>query len=411
MFKKLKSNPKYGFVMLVLLSIAISLPNFSQFQVNSLADQLRANMNLTQSQFSAISTGPLLAGLLLGFIAGMLMDRFGQKVVTVSLIITAAGVLLRTFAKGYGTMYVSMIMIGCAATFVNTTTPRIMGDWFPAHKVTLLMGIVIGIGNLAMALGSGTATLFPGPTAAFRFAAFFAAIVLILWLLFSAEKKHAPEAAEAQEEHVPLLESFRTVARSRKVWLTSFFCMGLVAAIGSVSIFIPQALISRGMSNVTAGWVSMAVTLGNMTSSFLSPIIIRKFAVTKKRLCLLLFLYGICGAILEAFAWRAPFGIILIVLLFIAGFCGMGFTAFLETLPLTFCEIGRRYAGSATGLILTVQLAGSVIIPSYIVAPIAGDHYELLFIMLGILGLLPALLARFVPVDEMYAAQESADKD
>ena len=60
MFKKLKSNPKYGVVILLMLFLGIALPDFGQFQVSSLADKLRAAMDLSQSQYSTIATAPLL---------------------------------------------------------------------------------------------------------------------------------------------------------------------------------------------------------------------------------------------------------------------------------------------------------------------------------------------------------------
>ena len=41
MFKKLKSNPNYKYMILFLLFLGIALPDFGQFQVSSLADKLR----------------------------------------------------------------------------------------------------------------------------------------------------------------------------------------------------------------------------------------------------------------------------------------------------------------------------------------------------------------------------------
>ena len=66
MFKKLKSNPNYGIVILMMLFLGIALPDFGQFQVSSLADKLRSAMDLSQSQYSAVATAPLLAGLIIG---------------------------------------------------------------------------------------------------------------------------------------------------------------------------------------------------------------------------------------------------------------------------------------------------------------------------------------------------------
>ena len=399
MFKKLKSSPNYGYVILLLLCLAISLADFGQFQVSSLADRLRTALGLSQSQYSAVATAPLLAGIIFGFLSGVLMDRFGIRVVTVSVVLTAAGLVLRVIWGSFAALYISGILIGCSATFINTTAPKIIGGWFPRERATPLMGVVLAVANLAMALGTGTAALFSTVAAAFRFSAALAAAVLLLWFLFIAEKRET--GATKAEEPAPVSESIRAVGKHGGVWLLSLFCLGSVAAIGSVSVFLPQALMSRGMTEVQAGWLSMAVTLGNMATNFVSPAIIRRFGTTRKRLCLMVCVYSLGEAVLVALGWRAS-GVLLPVLLFFSGFCAMGFLAFYQTIPLTLRGIGSRYSGTAMGLIITVQLGASVVLPSYVIAPIAGDDYRLIFLLLGALPLLPAVLSPLLPVKDMF---------
>ena len=397
MFKKLKSNPNYGIVILLMLFLGIALPDFGQFQVSSLADKLRESMDLSQSQYSTVATAPLLAGIIFGFLAGVLMDRFGIKVVTVSLILTSVGLVMRVPQGSFATLYISGILIGCAATFINTTAPKILGQWFPREKTTQYMGMVLAIANLSMALGIGTAALFPSVQAAFLFSAVLAVVILAVWLPFITERKQA-DAPET--EAVPVLESIRAVGKHGGVWLVSLFCLGSVAAIGSVSVFLPQALMSRGMTAVSAGWYSMAVTLGNCVTNFVSPAIIRRFGTTKKRLTVMVCLYSLGEAVFVALGWRAS-GVLLPVLLFLSGFCAMGFLAFYQTIPLSLKGVGQRYNGTAVGLIITVQLAASVVLPSYVIAPIAGDDYRMIFLMLGALPLIPAILSPFLPVKDM----------
>ncbi len=407
MFKKLKANPKYGVVILLLLCLGISLPDFGQFQVSSLADKLRAAMDLSQSQYSTIATAPLLAGIIFGFLSGVLMDRFGIKVVTVSLVLTSLGLVMRVPMGSFAALYVSGILIGCAATFINTTAPKIIGQWFPREKTTQFMGVVLAVANLSMALGIGTAALFSGVAAAFRFSAWLAAAVLVIWFLFIAEKRESGAAAET--EAVPASESIRAVVKSGGVWLVSLFCVGSIAAIGSVSVFLPQALMSRGMTAVEAGSISMAVTLGNTVTNFVSPAIIRRFGTSRKRLTLMVCIYSLGEAVLVALGWRAS-GLLLPLFLFLSGFCAMGFLAFYQTVPLYLKGVGSRYSGTATGLIITLQLAASVVLPSYVIAPIAGDDYRLIFLMLGALPLIPVILSPFLPVKDMFAEKERAGK-
>ena len=406
MFKKLKNAPWYGYVMLALLCLAIALPDFAQYQVTSLANRLRLEMGLSQSQYSTIATAPLLAGIFLCFLSGLLMDRFGTKVLVISVIITSAGIVLRAFAEGFWVMYISMILMGFSASFVNATTPKVMGAWFPASRVTVLMGVVIAIANAGMALGSGTATLFATTAGAFRFSAGFALVVVLLWLLFSTEKKGGSGPA-VEETRVPFVESFKAVLPNKQVWLCAACCLTLTMGVLGCSIFLPQALMSRGLAEQEAAWNGMAITLGNMATSFATPVIIRRFGTTEKRVRRMMAVYSLTAAILVFTSWHLPAGPLLFIGLFITGFLAMGFVPLFQSMPVYLKGVGSRYAGTATGLVLTVQLLGTVVVPSYIAAPIAGDNYVILFGILAAISLLPSVLSRVVPLKDMLEAQNA----
>ena len=44
------------------------------------------------------------------------------------------------------------------------------------------------------------------------------------------------------------------------------------------------------------------------------------------------------------------------------------------SLPVMFPEIGPKYAGTAGGLAVTLELLGAVIIPTYIIVPLGGGN-------------------------------------
>ena len=159
--------PWYGYVIVGLLCLGIFIPNFAQYQVTSLADRLRTEMGLSQGQYGSIATAPLLAGIILSFLSGLLMDRYGVKVVVVAVGISAVGIVLRGFTAGYWPLFISMLLMGFAASFVNANTPKIAGSWFPSSKVTAMMGLVLAFSNMGSALGTGTAPQFATTAGAF----------------------------------------------------------------------------------------------------------------------------------------------------------------------------------------------------------------------------------------------------
>jgi NNP family nitrate/nitrite transporter-like MFS transporter len=398
MLNKFKNRREYGYIILTLLCLAIAIPSFAQYQVMALGDRIRTELGLSLSQFSGVATAPLIMGIIMGFVSGMLTDKFGLKVVTIAIAVTVAGVCLRAIADSYAVLYISMILLGSSATFVNTTTPKIMGSWFSGGNTTALIGITLASANISMSLGTGTAALFSSTKAVYVFTAIVSLIIMALWLLFFRERK--TEGGQVPER-VPFKESFIVVIKNKGVWGAALCAMATSIAITGCGVFMPQALMSRGMSEAGAGAMGMAITFGYMTTSLLSPVIIRRIGVTVRRLKVMMTVYGILMAAFVAFAWLAPIGPLIVIALFIEGFLVMGFQAFLLGVPVSMKAIGTRYSGTATGLIVTVQLLGAVIVTSYVAAPLAGDNFYVLNIIHAVCALSFCIFIRFLPLNEL----------
>ena len=399
-----KQAPWYGYVIVGLLCIGIFLPNFAQYQVTSLADRLRTEMGLSQGQYGSIATAPLLAGIILSFLSGLLMDRFGVKVILVSIFITVGGIILRAFTSGYWFLFISMLLLGFSASFVNANTPKVAGAWFPSSKVTAMMGLVLACSNLGSALGSGTAPQFATTEGAFRFSAVLAAVVLVLWVLFLTEKKGSGDASPdkpEEEERAAFKDSIRTVLRNKGLWFVALCNIGMMLGVLTNIIFMPQALMSRGLTEQEAGWYAVALTAGTMLTNMISPTIVRKVATTGTRFRWMMRICAIVGGILEATAWLLPKGIAMILGLFATGFIAEVFLPFLQSMPTYLEGIGRKYGATATGTAMTMQLLCCVIIPSYIVAPIAGENYMLLFSLMGAMAIIPVIFCSLVPFERL----------
>ena len=48
---------------------------------------------------------------------------------------------------------------------------------------------------------------------------------------------------------------------------------------------------------------------------------------------------------------------------------------------INFKGIGPEYVGTASGLVATIQLIGAVVLPSYVLIPIASGNFNTLFIL------------------------------
>ena len=122
--------------------------------------------------------------------------------------------------------------------------------------------------------------------------------------------------------------------------------------------------------------------VGNLLGSLLTPTISLKTG--KFRLVL-----AICGAVAAVgccFAWRLP-GVWLYVGLVIVGYTfGSGMAQTLS-LSVRLPGVGPALAGTAGGLISTLDLLGAVLMPAHVAAPIAGGYNGVFFLILGIFAI------------------------
>jgi len=396
--KKELNVQKYALVILAILCVGIALPNFAQYQVPAFGSVIRESMNLSPSQFSTICTAPLLPGIFLSLISGVLVDKFGaRRVLLISVLITTIGTVLRIFADGFWSMYATMICLGVTATFLNSNAGKLMGQWFSPEKMAVGMGIFLAFANASIGLGTGTASLFSGMRGAFVGSAVFSAIVLVLWLLLLRDK---PGSREDEDEKVSVLESIKIAAKTPVTWLAAVTMFLSAGAVTASSNFLPSALADRGFSESACNVVSMALTFGGLLGCLVSPSLARRY----KSLRTYFIIHGALSALGFFFAWRISGSpAVTFILLFVTGYLANGFTPLLMSMPVQDPRIGTRYGGTAGGFVATIQLGGSVIIPSYIVAPLATRadgtcNFVLYFSLMGVMMCIFVVVCNFLPI-------------
>ena len=396
-----KSAAKYGYIVLVLLCLGITMPNFAQYQITGFGKDAIAEFlgrELTDSQFSLVNMAPLIPGAFLSLVSGLLVDRFGpRRVITTGVVLSAVGVVLRVSLDAYGSIIASMILMGVCATFLNANAPKVLGTWFAPGKASILLGVFLAVANVSMALGTGIVAVFDTVHGAFICAAVVAVIIALLWIFFMRDNKNAPEGAVEEEpaEKLPVIECIKICARSKGVWLAAFSMMCICTATVGATQFLPTALQSRGVSKETASLCGMCITIGATAGCLVSPTLSTLLRHPKKWM----FVGGLIAAAGAAFAWRITSVPVMVICLLITGFLTSGFSPIVNSLPLSLKEIGPRYAGTAGGFIATIQLIGNVVLPTYVICNIVGDNnYNAMFICYGILMLIFCVLCIFLPL-------------
>jgi nitrate/nitrite transporter NarK len=401
-----KTYSSKRWLILVLTFLACGMPYYIEYQVSPLAPKLMAMLHLSTSQFSSIFTAPLISSIFFSIVAGMLVDKYGVKIVVgVSLVISVIGTALRPTADAYGTMLFYTFLVGFGATFANTSAAKIVAAWFPSQQIGPMVGLVVAGSSVLMGAGLATTAIFPSVNSAFNFGTMLMVIVVVLWfLLFTENSKRNGEMVEVSS--VPMGESLKHSVKSPGVWLCALCLMCIFGGAITLSALLPTALIGRGINPAAAGGYTSFIMLGSIIGCILSPIPAAKLGNKAA-----VFLCALVAAIGIAFGWLVPAGLPLTIVMIIVGVTYGASIPVLVSIPIQLKEIGPAYAGTAGGILGTLQMFGAVVIPSYVLAVIAGSNMHLLFLLAGIVMAVTCVLALFLPklgAHEAYEEKKSA---
>lgn len=402
--KNEKKSMRYGYVVVVLIFLFNFAANYPQYQLSPLAYLLMPQLNLSAAQFSQLFSSSMIPGILLGIVSGLLCDRFGtKKCIAIAGALSVIGIVGRIFAPSFATMFLCMLLIGVIASFVNSNLAKIVGTWFPPEKVSVMVGIGMAGSTCSMAVAMGTTAMLPGVKFAFTVAAVFMAGVLLLWILLMKEN---PEdtSAETEQKDIPAVsikECVFKLVKVRHIWVIGLAIGMVLAGSMCLSTFLPSALQSvRGFSAEAAGGLSSVITFGSLAGTIIGPILCAKIGKMKP----FLIVSSLITALGFGAAWLAPEGIAMMAALFCTGFISSSVITLLYSVPVMLPQVGVAYAGTAGGIVATIQLICGVGIPSYVLTPLIGGNFTLLFLVGGALSLVAALLILTLP--EVYTAKK-----
>lgn len=381
----------YRWVILSIMWLAIFIGAGAQFQVAALAYRIIPDFKLTSGQFAMLLTAPMLPAVFFSLVAGSLADRFGVKrVVSVGFAFSVIGVYFRYAARSFGEFFILMFLAGISSAFLNANAAKLLGAWFPKEQMGTAMGIYLTAVGVGMGITLATSALFPTPKISFITAG---VVMLGVWILWMVLVKNKPKGAPDLPV-MPVTKYIGVAAKSRNVWMVGLAMMFLMGATMTFSGFLPNALYEvRGVSPVTAGFITSFVTFGTILGSIVGPAISDRVGKIKP----LLIPAALLAPVALYTSWILPQMGSMVIMLAVNGILAGATLPLLMSFPMRLPEIGPIYAGSAGGIIATLQLIGAVFIPSFIIAPLAGQNYNMLFALSSLCGLIGGVVTLFLP--------------
>lgn len=365
-------------VALAVACLAYFVPNYAQYQASPFGTAIMERFGIEPGQFSLLFTSPMIPAIFLSIVAGLLIDRLGPKqVVGFALAITTIGCVLRVVAGSFPVLLVGTALTGLTACFISAGAAKILAGYYGPEGVGPKMGILMAASTLAMTVGLATAGFFGSMTAAFIVSSALAAVALVLWLVVMRNPETVREVAQTGAS---VGECLRVVLASRSTWMVALalaFTLGGNVVVGS---FAPTALAEKGIDSSMAGIITSVYTLGNLAGCFTAPALVGMLGGRQKPVLLG---YAVLAAVFVALAIRPGNGVVIAVLMFLAGNFVGGIIPMCFSLPVQFEEVGPVYAGTAGGVLTTVQVLGAILLPSFVFAPIAGADFGMMFVLGG----------------------------
>ncbi len=400
-------------IVFVLVVLCYGLPNYAGFVIAGRALEVIETLGISTSQFSALSTAPMLIGVFFSLILGLLMDRFKAKyVMGVAVAVSAISAVCRVYAVSFFPLWFFSVFLGMSATAGNACTPKILSQWFSRKSIDRACGAAAAFSSCILGLGTATGGMYKSLFAAFAWSALFLCVACVLWFLLVPRDNPDPAFAGAavpageREASAKFTECLSVVVRSKALWAVAVAWLFQVGSCTGISVFLAALLNSIGLGTISAGLTASTFTYGTAAGALIGPLLFTAFGVHKKKW---LVFCGLAAGLLTAWGWRmGGSGVLLAAIMAVDGFLAGNMMAFFFSAAVMLPGIGPRYAGTAGGLLSTLTLIASVALPTYVYAPIAGDNYSLLFVLFGGGLILSGLFTVLVPVAEMGREAEAA---
>lgn len=260
-----RALPRSPTLVLIFLLLAYILNFLDRQLLSILADPIKADLKLSDTQFGAIAG---LAFAIMYSFAGVplsyLADRWSRSKVIAGALLTFSGfTALSGTAQGFWSLFLFRLGVGFGEAGGVAPSYALISDYFPPEK----RGRALGIYSLGVPIGLGIGVIAGGYIAEninWR-AAFFImgglGVLLVPFFLW-AVRDPAKSALQAAAPKVGLGEVFRVIARKPSFWL-----LALAASLSSVvgyglATWIPSVLIrSYGLQLSNAGFYMGALLL------------------------------------------------------------------------------------------------------------------------------------------------------
>ena len=332
-----------------------------QMSLPVLFDEISVDIGLNLVQIGWIWGVGSAMGILVGLIGGPVGDRFGSRrtLAVACLLIGIAGAA-RGLSNSFEMLVFTVLITGFAQWSIPMNVHKTCGVWFPRKQLGMANGVV----SLGMALGflSGAllaATVLSPLLGGWRHVLFlYGAVAIVFGALWWFSQEKAGDESQRRNQMITLGEAIGHVIQLRNVWLLCIATAGVSGGVNGVLGYLPLYLRGLGWEPAIADSTLASFHAASLICAI--PIALISDRVGSRRGVLMgaALLIG-TGTGLLGFAS----GVLISVAVIIAGIARDGFMAITMTAVIEEKGIGPHFAGSATGLNISLMGIANVFAP------------------------------------------------
>ena len=384
------SDANYKWYILILATVTNAcVAAAPSICMTVLFKEISTDLGLDLVQIGLIWGISSLPSVMMLLVWGALGDRLGPKrILAAGAVLVGALGALRGMAYDFSSLLVTVLLLGCVSSLVPMNTIKACGMWFPSRQ----LGLANGVSSMGMAFGFMfgsmiSATILSPWLDGWRNVLFFyGAIAIVLsvpWLFV----KSTPGGATTirQTGAIPIPQALRQVARIRKVWWLGLIMLSVGGCIQGTLGYLPLYL--RGQ-----GWLASSADSAASTFHLASMLLVVPIAVWSDRLGSRrrVLLVAVLAIILGVGSLSMVNGIAVWLAVAMVGMVRDGFMGVFITLIIETEGIGATYAGTATGMVMSMSAFGSLLAPPLGngLATIAPGMPFVAWAMLAVVGLL-----------------------
>lgn len=358
----MKSNYKWYILALAMFTYGW-ITGTDRNAMPVLFKEISINLNLSTFSIGTIWGMDPLAGVFVGLLGGMLVDRFGiRKTLTVVCVMAGIFSAVRGLSVDFITLAGSTFLFGIMAAMLPSVVPKAAAVWFPSRQV----GFVNALINIALSVGSMIATMLSATVLSpwlggWRNVIYVlsipAILIGLLWLITGREpEKHERQTGEISQ--VPLRQSLTTVLKMKQVWVLGLISLTLWGTIMGLMGYLPMYLRNTGMSPTLSDTAVTVINAAGMIGSIPMVLLASKFRAYKQ-----LFLISVIVNIISLVLIPIVNQIWLWPVLFISSFLRSSTPALANVMLLETKGVGVTYIGTAMGLMSSLGMIGACIAP------------------------------------------------